>query len=117
MQNNITEKIRFLAMKNNDNVAVAMSSCKKNNEAIIIDYNNEEVCKIVAQEDITFGNKIALNDITTDSLIIKYNAPIGTATRDIKKGELVHVHNVVSNRIDIPKEIKKEIIRQMNIQV
>jgi altronate hydrolase len=40
------------------------------------------------------GHKYADRDIQKGESIIKYGFPIGVATKDIKKGEHVHVHNV-----------------------
>ena len=43
-------------------------------------------------------HKIALNDISKGEDVIEYGEIIGHATADIKKGELVHVHNLSTNR-------------------
>lgn len=48
--------------------------------------------------DVPYGHKIAVKDIKKDELIIKYGEEIGIATKDIKKGEYVHVHNLDSMR-------------------
>ena len=42
------------------------------------------------------GHKIASRDIRDGEKVIKYGHPIGFATRDIKKGEWVHTHNLRS---------------------
>jgi altronate dehydratase small subunit len=47
---------------------------------------------------IPFGHKLAVAPIRAGEPVIKYGAPIGTATRDIAAGEHVHVHNVASAR-------------------
>ena len=62
--------------------------------------DNVEVCLIdVASNGVTVkqGHKIALNDIKAGEQIIKYGHPIGHATKDIKKGEHVHSHNIETN--------------------
>lgn len=43
------------------------------------------------------GHKYAACDIKTGENIIKYGNPIGHATRDIKRGEHVHTHNMKTN--------------------
>lgn len=43
------------------------------------------------------GHKYAICDISAGENIIKYGAPIGHATCDIKKGEHVHSHNLKTN--------------------
>ena len=46
---------------------------------------------------IPAGHKFALRDIATGEDVIKYGNPIGHATRDIHKGELVDHHNIATN--------------------
>ena len=46
------------------------------------------------------GHKYALRDLKAGENVIKYGNPIGHATCDIKKGEHVHSHNVVTNLSD-----------------
>ncbi len=49
-------------------------------------------------EDVPFGHKVALLDIERGDIVVKYGQSIGLATRDIRRGEHVHVHNVESRR-------------------
>jgi len=44
--------------------------------------------------DVPAGHKLALRDIKAGEKVVKYGFPIGVATKDIAKGEWVHVHNV-----------------------
>jgi len=53
---------------------------------------------ITAKENIPFGHKMALKHITNGEAVIKYGQLIGTATKDIAPGELVHIHNVAGER-------------------
>lgn len=46
---------------------------------------------------LTLGHKIAARPISAGETILKYNFPIGVATKDIAPGEHVHVHNVESS--------------------
>ena len=46
------------------------------------------------------GHKYSLCDIAKGEAIIKYGNPIGFATRDIKKGEHVHSHNLSTGLSD-----------------
>ena len=50
--------------------------------------------------DLTDGHKYAVRDINIGENVIKYGNPIGHATRNIKKGEHVHSHNVATNLSD-----------------
>lgn len=73
-----------------DNVVVAVDHIPQG-EIIAIAGKN-----IVVREDIPGGHKIAIEDISTGSDIIKYGFPIGTAKQNILPGSLVHTHNVRS---------------------
>jgi len=82
-------------MKNNavkvnekDNVAVATRQLKKD-APVVIDGND----LFMVIEDIDIGHKIALSPISVDGKVIRYGEPIVKATRDIRQGEWVHVHN------------------------
>lgn len=48
--------------------------------------------------DIPYGHKVALRDIHTGESIVKYGEQIGVASREIQKGEHVHVQNLESTR-------------------
>ena len=43
------------------------------------------------------GHKYALRDITAGAAIVKYGMPIGHATRAIRAGDHVHVHNMATD--------------------
>jgi|SRR5215467_13549118 len=50
-------------------------------------------------EAVPLGHKLALTDIAAGQAIIEYGQPVGVATRDIRRGDHVHVHNVRSARL------------------
>ncbi|MFZ0581124.1 MAG: UxaA family hydrolase [Candidatus Acidiferrales bacterium] len=45
---------------------------------------------------VKMGHKVALCDMEAGTAIVKYGVPIGVATRDIVKGEWVHLQNCQS---------------------
>lgn len=49
-------------------------------------------------EPVPLGHKVALRDIAAGEQLVKYGVVIGRATRDIRAGEHVHVHNVKGER-------------------
>ena len=57
---------------------------------------NSETVTVIG--DVPYGHKIAVRDIKKGELIIKYGEEIGAATKDILKGEYVHVHNLEALR-------------------
>lgn len=82
------KKRYFLKINSNDNVAVALHPI---NKGIKTNIDNRE---LVVQEDIPKGYKIALTSIDKGEEVIKYGYGIGRATRFIKKGDCVHIHNL-----------------------
>ncbi|MGR5237140.1 UxaA family hydrolase [Vibrio alfacsensis] len=99
-----------------DNVATLLGHVEKNEIVEIISADNEVIAEIKALQNITFGNKIALGDIANDEHINKCGHSIGKSIVDIPLGQLVHVQNVRSERLDIPESIIEEIIKQMGIE-
>ena len=57
---------------------------------------NSEIIPVIG--DVPYGHKIALVDIPKGSAIMKYGESIGAASRGIRKGEYVHVHNMEAMR-------------------
>ena len=89
-----------LALKVNDldNVATVFSNeAKAGSDVEVRDKKgNSETVTVIG--DIPYGHKIAVRDIKKGELIIKYGEEIGAATKDILKGEYVHVHNLEALR-------------------
>jgi (2R)-sulfolactate sulfo-lyase subunit alpha len=50
-------------------------------------------------EAVPLGHKVALADIAAGADVIEYGQRVGIATKDIARGEHVHVHNVRSARL------------------
>ncbi|MGC8583874.1 MAG: UxaA family hydrolase [Thermoproteus sp.] len=82
-----------------DNVGVAVEDIKAGELAAGVYIEDRSPGPSVkALEDIPLGHKIALRDIEEGEVVVKYGRPIGKATRKIRAGEHVHVHNLVSIR-------------------
>jgi len=79
-----------------DNVATLLEDADRGSEVLV--RLDKESNPVKALEDIAFGFKIAVADIAKGASIIKYGEPIGLASRDIKRGELVHIHNLEGAR-------------------
>ena len=79
-----------------DNVATALRQLRKG-DSIPIAVEDRSV-SVVLLQDISFGHKFALTDIQQGDAIIKYGGVIGLATKPIRQGEHVHVHNVESQK-------------------
>jgi len=63
-----------------------------------------------AKEKIPFGFKIALTDTAKGDAVMKYGEAIGKASQPIRKGQLVHIHNLegARGRGDLTREVKKK---------
>ena len=53
-----------------------------------------ETVTLQALEAIPFGFKVALADLSPGEPIYKYGEMIGRASRQIRRGERVHIHNI-----------------------
>ncbi|MBS7287740.1 MAG: UxaA family hydrolase [Candidatus Freyarchaeota archaeon] len=85
---------RFVVMSEKDNVATAVSDIPSGTRITVM-VDGREV-EVEVKSDIQFGHKFALKDIGVGEPVVKYGEVIGVASKPIKAGEHVHVHNVVS---------------------
>jgi len=74
-----------------DNIVVLTKSVAEGSEVTI------EGRVFVLPVALGLGHKVAARPIRKGDKIIKYGAPIGSATRDIAAGEHVHLHNMKSD--------------------
>ena len=82
---------RLLFLNPKDNVCTAISPIAS---GVTLHIKGKEV---LLERSIPLGFKIASSNIAIDETIVKYGVPIGSATRDIALGELVHIHNMKSD--------------------
>jgi len=82
---------RLLRLHPRDNVAAAKCDLAAG-ESVTIGGEPVELPRAVPT-----GHKIALAPIAPGEKVLKYGAPIGSATRPIRPGEYVHTHNVKSD--------------------
>jgi altronate dehydratase len=55
--------------------------------------------EVAVAETLPIGHKIAVRAIAAGETVLKYGAPIGSATSAIAVGDHVHVHNLQSDYI------------------
>ena len=82
-----------------DNVATAIQDL----DASVLVAITEHGIEVKLLQPIPFGHKFALSDIAANAKVIKYGAVIGVATKFIKAGEHIHLHNLrslMSSRIN-----------------
>lgn len=85
------EERKLLLIQPNDNVAVALEALEKGTVCTAGDQT------ITLQDDIPPAHKVALRDLEPGDQVIKYGLSIGHATKAVKKGGHVHIHNVITN--------------------
>lgn len=79
---------QVILVNSKDNVVTAVSEILENTTISVNDQT------ITVKQSISFGHKIAIDDIKKGEDIIKYGESIGMAKEDIAQGEWVHTHNV-----------------------
>ncbi|MEM7392115.1 MAG: UxaA family hydrolase [Verrucomicrobiota bacterium] len=92
-QSTLTGASRLLQLSPEDNVLIAAGSMLAGS---VIKIGGE---MLIIRRSVNMGAKIALYDIDRGEKVIKFGAPIGSATTDIEAGEHVHVHNLASDYI------------------
>jgi altronate dehydratase small subunit len=93
---------RALMMNSKDNVATALEKLEAGVPATVILPSQEGFKEVTPDKTIPTGHKLAVKQISKGDQVVKYGEVIGNATQDIKLGDHVHVHNVMSNRMQMP---------------
>ena len=79
-----------LKIDKKDNLVTCLRAVKKG-ETITVDGKN-----ITVNQDVPQFHKIAVENIAKGETCYKYGQVIGKALCDIKEGDYVHVHNIIS---------------------
>ena len=82
---------KLLRLDSQDNVLVTIASIPAGAAMMV------EGQPVTAPAAIPLGFKVAARPIAAGEKILKYRAAIGSATRDIAVGEVVHLHNMKSD--------------------
>ena len=82
---------RLLLLSEADNVLVATSRIRAGEEIVV------EGARVALPTDLPIGHKLSRRAIERHEKIVKYGAPIGSATADIAAHAHVHVHNLRSD--------------------
>jgi altronate dehydratase small subunit len=90
----------YIALKVNDldNVATIFANGVTAGSEVEVRDKRGQTSKIILNDDIPYGHKVAVVPIAKGEQITKYGEEIGVATKDIKVGDYVHVHNLDSMR-------------------
>jgi len=89
-------KKQAVVINSKDNVATVVDDFPSN--TIIHFFIGQSEHSIQLLEDITLGHKLAIQEIQPGQDILKYAESIGVATKLIRPGQHVHIHNMESQR-------------------
>ena len=82
---------KLIQIDSRDNAAVALDALSAGEEAVLAGRTYQ------VREDIPFGHKMALEDLASGAVVVKYGCPIGHVTRAVQAGEWLHSHNMKTN--------------------
>jgi altronate hydrolase len=80
-----------------DNIAICLTDMQAGQELA------QDNLTLTFKQSIPRGHKVATADIKKGDGIIKYGERMGHATKDITRGEHVHTHNVLGDRLSTEK--------------
>ena len=96
-------EINALMMDTTDNVVTCVTEVPAGSQAVY--RKGEEICSVMAKENIPYCHKIALTDIPKGGHVIKYGESLGTVSEDIPAGGWVADHNLFS----VPRDYDSEL--------
>jgi (2R)-sulfolactate sulfo-lyase subunit alpha len=88
----------FLIHAQSDDVAVAVRDVAAGTDVVAVYMNGGEPVRLISNEDVPLGHKIALKELDEGAEVHKYGIPIGRTTRRVNAGDYVHTHNLRSAR-------------------
>ena len=90
-------RIRGVVLNPRDNVGVALMDLDSGT-GLDLEVGGQAI-SVKLVEPITYQHKFSIKDIDSGGKIIKFGEVIGEATRDIKTGQHVHIHNMIGLRV------------------
>lgn len=88
----------FLIHRPGDSVGVAIEDVQTGVALTGRFRDLSDTVELEARDDVPLGHKVAITDIASGEQVIEYGVAIGVATRDIRRGAHVHVHNLKGQR-------------------
>ncbi|MGV7929286.1 MAG: UxaA family hydrolase [Spirochaetota bacterium] len=80
----------IIVINSADNVGVAVRDIPKGPEVPVPGHDD-----IMVLDTIPVGHKIALCDLEKGAEVIKYGHGIGRVKEDVKRGQWIHLHNMI----------------------
>ena len=98
-----SEAKRAVIMAAADSVAIALGNLDSGDKVRIRSLLQEIVGEFEVSDSVPYGHKISVKPVAKGDEIIKNGEVIGIATRPIRKGQHVHIHNIVSLYVPPPR--------------
>lgn len=86
-------KQRIFVLHRSDNVGTALDDLVVGPVEVI---GESDLKEVVCVEPVKFGHKMALEDLSIGDEVRKHNVVIARAFKDIRLGQMVHLHNIKS---------------------
>ena len=88
-----------MAHNKRDNVGVVVvEGLAAGADMLCVITENDSEFRLVAQDAVAIGHKIALIDLEEGDTVYKYGEDIGRVVQAVKKGCHVHTHNIKTKR-------------------
>ena len=92
------ELVLALKVHDRDTVATLFADGVHSGDEVEVRDKRGNAWRVTVLDDIPYGHKIALEDMEAGQPVIKYGEELGRASRNIRRGNHVHVHNLDSMR-------------------
>ena len=90
---------QLLVHDRQDNVGVVVvEGLRAGTEMLCVVTGDDSDFRLVVNEDVPIGHKVALVDLHEGDTAIKYGQDIGRIVQDVARGGHVHTHNLKTKR-------------------
>ncbi|MDR2527913.1 MAG: UxaA family hydrolase [Synergistaceae bacterium] len=86
-----------LVLHPKDNVGVALADVRAG-DSVTVRGDSGDPYGVVVAEDVAFGHKFALGELSADAPVYKYGEEIGRTKSRVVAGGWIHVHNMYCDR-------------------
>ncbi len=87
----------FLVHEEGDHVGVAVQDVEPGPRRIVY-LDSDREAEIEVAEPVPLGHKVALADLDAGAEVVEYAVTVGLTRLPVRRGHLVHVHNLRSAR-------------------
>lgn len=98
---------RAIRMSPSDNVITSLADLDAGETIQVVSASQEPLHQLKVLKPVPFGHKLAWTQIDKGGSILKYGEVIGIASQPIAQGDYVHIYNVESARIQMPKAVRE----------